>query len=147
MTSPGTGTGITLQLKRTFAAPRERVFRAWTDPAGLQQWFAPTDEYTAVVEVDLRVGGTYRIEMLSPKGNRYCVRGTYREIKPPEKLVYTWSWENEPEMGNTLVTVEFHDRGGATEVILTQEFFPTEKAREEHNKGWSGCLDRLAKIL
>ena len=82
-----------------------------------------------------------------PDGPVFYLSGTYREVRPPEKLVYTWRWEAEPEYGETLVTVEFHDRGGSTEIVLTHELFPTEKARGEHERGWSGCCDKLAKIL
>lgn len=145
----------TLQIKRTFAAPREKVFRAWTDPKALMRWFAPSDDYsTPLVEVDLRVGGKYRIQMKAPDGQAHTVHGIYREVTPPSKLVFTLSWEEAacggPEMTpeqETLVTVEFHDRGGATDIILTHEYFPTVKARDSHNEGWTGCLDRLAKVL
>ncbi len=61
--------------------------------------------------------------------------------------MYTWRWEAEPELGETLVTVEFLDREGSTEVVLTHEFLPTEKARGDHKKGWHGCLDRLARAV
>ncbi len=139
-----------LQLKRTFAAKRERVFRAWTEPADLRQWFAPSDEYSMpIAEVDLRVGGKYRFGMKPPKTDvPYVAFGTYREVRFPEKLVFTWSWENpDANVGETLVTVEFRDLGDSTEVTLTHELFPDEKSRDDHNKGWNGCLDRLAKLL
>lgn len=145
---PQAETQTTLRLTRTFAAPREKVFRAWTDREALKKWFAPSEQYTTnIPELDLKVGGRYRVEMKSPDGKVHCVAGTYREVRKPEKLVYTWTWENEPAMGETLVTVEFRDRGSSTEVILTHELFPNEKAREEHKKGWGGCLDRLEKFL
>lgn len=99
-----------------------------------------------VAELDLRVGGRFRIEMKHAKGNVHCVVGTYREVRPPERLVYTWAWEGK-DMGETLVTVEFLDRGGSTEVRLTHELFPTSEMRDEHAKGWNGCLDHLAGVL
>ncbi len=77
----------------------------------------------------------------------FYLSGVYREVRPPERLVYTWRWEAQPELEETLVTVEFHDKGEATEVILTHAYFPTAKARDDHNRGWNGCLDRLAKLL
>lgn len=138
----------TLQLKRTFAAPREKVFRAWTDPEELKKWWGPEGYGTPTAEVDLRVGGTYRLGMKKlPKGDVFYLTGVYREVRPPEKLVYTWVWEGEADLGETLVTVEFRDRGNATEVVLTHELFPNAKVRDDHNKGWSSCLDRLAKAL
>lgn len=137
----------TLRLERTFAAPRERVFRAWTDPAELSRWFAPTDEHTTkVIALDVRVGGRYRVEMHSPSGNVHIVVGTFREVRPPEKLVFTWAWEGK-DMGETLVTLEFRDRAGSTDLILTHELFPTQELRDEHSRGWNGCLTRLAKLV
>lgn len=138
----------TLRITRTIAAPREKVFRAWTDPEALARWFAPSDAYrTNVPELDLRPGGRYRVEMLlADKIHR--VGGTYREIRPPEKLVFTWKWENEPaHAGETLVTVELFDRGGSTELVLTHERFADEASRNEHDKGWAGCLERLERFV
>ncbi len=138
----------TLQLTRTFAAPREKVFRAWTDPQEVKRWFHPPGYETPSAEIDLRVGGKYRLGMRKlPDGEVFYLSGTYREVRRPERLVYTWQWEAEPELGDTLVTVEFHDRGGSTEIVLTHELFPTEKARQEHEQGWGGGLDNLGKIL
>jgi len=149
MPSARSDAGTSLRITRTFAAPREKVFKAWTDPAALKKWFAPGDDYaTLIAEVDLRVGGRYRIQIRSPKGHLNTVAGVYREIEPPEKLVFTWSWqEGGMDVGETLVTVEFRDRGNTTELILTHEVFPTAEGRDEHSKGWAGCLDRLPKAL
>lgn len=136
-----------LRLRRVFAAPRQRVFDAWTRPEELKRWCAPSEDYsTPIAEIDLRVGGRYRIGMKSPDGNLYVVTGTYREVQPPEKLVYTWSWEG-GEMGETLVTVEFREVEGATELVLTHELFPDTKAREDHEQGWTGCLERLGRLV
>ena len=138
----------TFHLKRTFAAPREKVFRAWTDPEELKKWWGPEGYATPSAQVDLRVGGRYRLGMKKlPDGEVFYLSGTYREVRPLEKLVYTWSWEAEPEFGETLVTVEFRAMGNSTEVVLTHELFPNEKARQDHDKGWNSCLDRLARWL
>ena len=149
MTAQETRTEITLNLTRTYSAPRDDVFRAWTEPEALKRWFAPSDEFsTPIAEVDLRVGGAYRIGMKPPdQEDMFIVVGTYREVQPPERLVFTWSWEEGIDVGETLVTVEFRDLGGSTEVVLTHELFPNEQARDKHNEGWSGCLERLEKIL
>jgi len=138
---------VALQIRRTFQAARDRVFRAWTTPEEIKQWKAPGDRTTPLVEVDLRVGGTYRIHMRSPDGAEVRLVGVYREVDPPKKLVYTWRWETSPEMGETLVTVEFLERGPATEVVLRHELFGTEDTREKHEYGWRGSLDKLAEIL
>src|ERR1700675_532832 len=107
----------TLQMRRTFAAPRQRVFRAWTDAKELARWFAPSPDYSTVVpELDLRVGGKYRLEIHHKGGNVHRVGGTYREIQPPEKLVFTWRPDGDPWPEDSLVTVEFHDLGNSTEV-------------------------------
>lgn len=100
---------VTLRLTRTFAAPRERVFRAWTTPQQLKRWSAPADFTNSVVEVDLRVGGRYKIGMQAPDGTAYTAVGAYQVVDPPKKLVYPWRWESEGAE-ETLVTVEFHDR-------------------------------------
>ncbi|MEE9518624.1 MAG: SRPBCC domain-containing protein [bacterium] len=149
MTAQETRTEITLNLTRTYSAPRDDVFRAWTEPEALKRWFAPSDEFsTPIAEVDLRVEGAYRIGMKPPdQEDMFIVVGTYREVQPPEKLIFTWSWEQGMDVGETLVTVEFSDLGGSTEVVLTHELFPNEQARDKHNEGWSGCLERLEKIL
>lgn len=136
-----------LTLRRTFQASRERVFRAWTTPEEIKQWKGPGDRSTPLVEVDLRVGGAYRVHMRSPDGTEARLVGVYREIDPPKKLVYTWTWETSPDMGETLVTVEFLERGRATEVVLKHELFPADEARDLHAHGWNGSLDKLAKIL
>jgi len=148
MASPTRGTEITLNLRRIFKAPREKVFRAWTDPEELKKWWGPEGYATPSAEVDLRVGGKYRLGMRKlPDGEIFYLSGIYREVRPPESLVYTWRWEAQPEHGETLVTVEFREVRDSTEVVLTHERFPTQKARDDHNRGWSGCLDRLAKLL
>ena len=138
----------TLQLKRQFAAPRARVFRAWTDAKDLANWFAPSpDHSTVVTELDLRVGGKYRIEIRHKSGNVHTVTGAYREIAPPERVVYTWRWEADPTAHESLVTVEFEDLGPATEVTITHEQLPNAEERDKHNHGWVGCTDKLSKYL
>jgi len=146
----------TLQISRTFQANREKVFQAWTTAEALKQWFGPTDDFTIpLAEVDLRVGGKYRIQMKAPDGELHTVGGVYREVAPPEKLVFTWTWEAGGGCGDsekehpaeTLVTVEFREKGQRTEVLLTHELFPNTESRDKHNEGWSGCLTRLAKVV
>jgi len=138
----------TLQMKRTFAAPRQRVFRAWTDAAELARWFAPSADYHVVVpELDLRVGGKYRLEMHHKGGNVHRIGGMYQEIHPPEKIVFTWELHSGADPVDTLVTIEFHDMGNSTEVILTHERLPSVEERDKHAQGWTGCLEQLAKFL
>ena len=137
-----------LQMKRTFQAPREKVFRAWTDARELARWFAPSPDYSTVVpELDLRVGGRYVLEMHHKGGNVHKLTGTYREIAPPEKVVFTWSWESGPAALESVVTVEFRDLGSATEVCLTHELLPDAESRGKHEHGWTGCFEQFAKFV
>jgi len=156
MTTVDTSTQtLKLRVSRTFDAPRERVFQAWTDPEKLKKWFRP-DESIAIMltKVDLRVGGKYRFQMKHPDGEFYTGVGTYREVKAPERPVFTWQWEKdgseadfgEVEPGETVVTLEFHERGKQTEVVLTHENFSSAESRDRHEHGWNGCLDSLVKF-
>ncbi len=146
MATPSISPDTTLQLKRTFQAPRERVYRAWTDPEEMKNWAAPSEDYEVAAEVDLRVGGKYRIQMTHRDGAVHTAYGEYREVSAPEKLVYTWSWED-GFAKDTLVTVEFRDLGSATKLILTHERFPDAESRGKHSEGWSGCLGRLEELV
>ena len=136
-----------LTIRRTIPASRERVFRAWTDPRALREWSCPVGFTVAEAQVDLRVGGAYRIAMLPADRSAASIAyGTYREVLPPERLVYTWQWEG-GEMGETVVTVEFRDLGGQTEVVLVHELFPGADVRDLHAQGWASCLDNLQRAL
>jgi uncharacterized protein YndB with AHSA1/START domain len=135
-----------LQVRRTFAAPREKVFRAWTDPKTLKQWFGPPGFETTVAEMDLRVGGKFRLTLRKPTGDVVTAFGTFREIRASERLVYSWNWDYN-DIGDTIVTLEFFDAGGETELVLTHERFRTVEQRDGHNTGWMGCFDRLEQFL
>ncbi len=141
----------TLRMTCLIDAPRERVFEAWTNPDHLCDWHRPGEAYeTSVAEVDLRVGGAYRIGMRHiEKRAEHIATGVYREVTAPERLVYTWSWEGGRmgDTGETVVTVEFHDRGAQTEVVLTHDLFASAEAKEAHRKGWTGCLGELGKVV
>ena len=137
----------TLEIRRTFAASRERVFDAWTRAEELRKWFAPGPLTTAVAESDLRVGGKYRITMRGPDGNEHTVRGVYQIIDPPRRLVYTWKWDDKPSAGESTVTVEFNEQGRSTEVVLRHEGLPSDKEVAEHTHGWNGCFEKLEKVV
>lgn len=137
-----------LKLSRIIKASPDRVFSAWTDPEQIKRWSAPEGMSIPEAEVDLTVGGTYRIRMESPEGNVHTAYGTYREIVPFERLVYTWDWEEEnSHLGGTLITVEFTDLGESTEVVITHDLFPTEEVRDAHETGWTSCLNRLVSLF
>lgn len=136
-----------LALVRKFDAAPGKVWRALTEPEMLKQWMKPDDATkVSTAEIDLRVGGRYRIVMRPADGEEHDVRGTYREIVPNRKLVYTWAWKSTPDR-ESLVTVELHAAGGGTELKLTHEQFADEQARDKHQHGWSGCLASLERAL
>jgi uncharacterized protein YndB with AHSA1/START domain len=145
-----------LQIRRMFTAPREKVFRAWTERAGLEKWMCrdvPTHD-PKYLELDVRPGGRYVIEIKMPEGFVYRGQGVFREVKPPEKLVFTWAWTRSPEnksepeqTKDSLVTVELFQRGTFSEMVFTHEQFESAKIRDDHKKGWDGCFDVLAKAL
>lgn len=140
---------VAVQVKRTFAAPRERVFDAWVNPKLMALWFtrcknAPPVE---VVEANARAGGKYRVVVTDDKGKVYRGHGTYREVKRPEKLVFTWNWDHD-DYGDSVVTVDFRAMGESnfTEIALTHEMLPA-RAIEDHRKGWEECYDMLERTL
>jgi uncharacterized protein YndB with AHSA1/START domain len=148
MATPQSQPENALQLRRTFSAPRERVFRAWTDAKEFALWFHPTTDHTTIIsELNLKVGGTYSLEMHHKGGNVDRLSGTYRQIKPPEKLAFTWRWATDPPGQESLVSLEFVDLGNATEVVLSHGQFPNAETRDKHNEGWMGCLEQLAGYL
>ena len=142
---------IALRTERTFDAPREAVFAAWTNPEVLKRWWASEPGWRSPsAEVDLCVGGRYRLSMGEPDGGPvHTVTGEYIEVRPPERLAYTWAWEGDPpEMdgsAGTLVTVEFAEDDGRTTVTVLHTGFATEQARDLHKGGWGGCLDSLGR--
>lgn len=146
MTAP-TPVAPSLTLKRHIKAPPEKVFAAWTQPELMRQWFAPARAATLEAECDLRIGGRYRVLMhTEDDGRDHEASGVYREIVPHERLVFTWTWLNRPEEGETLVTLHFRSDGGHTLFTLTHERFASAQLRDEHSDGWSGALDKLAQL-
>ena len=151
MPSPQGHFPLAVRVARTFAAPRETVFKAWIDPEAIKVWFIqPTEgEWTAEPEIEARPGGRYRLTGTS-SGKPWSIHGTYREVTPPERLVFTWEWDDYPnpgDSGDTVVVVEFFERGGETEIVLTHERFSNEAARDDHAKGWEECFDAIQRLL
>lgn len=132
----------TLVLRRTFAASRERVFRAWTTPEALQHWLRPGGMAITVRSLDARVGGSFCFEL----ENGHSIIGTYLQIVPPEKLAFTWSNEA-AQPWETTVTLDFLDRGKVTEVVLTHEGLSTPERRALAAGGWPSMFDRLDSLL
>ncbi len=143
-----TETGTSLRVSRIIKADRQAVFKAWTEADKLKDWACPEGGTVLDSQVDLSVGGRYSIQMKTAEGEIYTAFGVYREIERPARLVYTWDWEEEShKVGETLVTVEFNDLGGSTEVVLAHELFPSVEAKTAHEQGWTSCLDRLQAMF
>lgn len=140
-----------LTITRIIDAPPERVFDAWIDPAQLARWLGPPSITAEIERLDLRPGGAYRIRMRRLDGSTNIITGTYREIAPPERLVFTWIWEGAAAALNagqpSLVTVSLAVRGGKTEMTLRHERLVSPEARDSHRHGWAGSFDRLSALL
>jgi uncharacterized protein YndB with AHSA1/START domain len=138
-----------LKLTRTFRVPRTRVFQAWTDPNELKKWWQLGHGWKlTVAEVDLRVGGKYRIGLSSTKdSSRHHVTGTFQEVSPPERLVYTWNVEDPKSNDESVVTVEFLDRGSSTDVILKHDRLAGRESHQNTYDGWLIVLDGLTRLL
>ncbi len=146
----------TLVIRRLLKAPQELAFRAWTSPEHIKQWMRPDPEMVVPsAKMDLRVGGKLRIQMQDPKGEYFTAAGEFREVNPPEKLVYTWDWEKdgsgdefgELEGKTSLITVEFLNRGKQTEFVMTHTRFATVESRDSHAGGWGNAVDSLAEYV
>lgn len=138
-----------LVITRVFDAPRALVFEAWTDPKHLAQWWGPRDYPAALVKLDVRPGGAWRHCLRSTEtGNDLWHRGVFREVVAPERLVFTFAWEEDGERGlEALVTVTFADEGGKTRMTLRQAPFQSDGERDGHQGGWNSTFDRLADHL
>ena len=135
-----------LEIRRTIRGPPERVFEAWTQPTHLKTWWGPASVRCVDAEIDLRVGGNYRIANEFPDGKLVWIVGEYETVEPPRKLVYTWRTEPGSRVSER-VTVQFEPRNGETELIITHERIPNTTLRDMHKEGWNGCLDGLAEYL
>ncbi|MGH2855422.1 MAG: SRPBCC family protein [Solirubrobacteraceae bacterium] len=143
--------GYVLRIERTFASSAEEVFDAWTNPEVLRRWWAASPTWrTPVAEVDLREGGRYRLSMEDPEtGTVHTVGGEYREVRRPERLAYSWCWEQDDGTTShvSTVTVDFLGEGGRTTVVLEHHGLATPESCEQHRHGWEGCLENLQTRL
>ena len=146
----------TLILKRTLNAPQERAFNAWTSAEHIQQWMQPEPGMVVpLASMDLRVGGKFRIQLKRPDGDFSTAVGGFKEVKAPERLVYTWDWEKDgsgAEFGEvegkpSLITVEFLKRGERTEMVLTHSRFATVESRDNHARGWGKLVESFARFV
>jgi uncharacterized protein YndB with AHSA1/START domain len=141
-----TATKPSLILKRRFKAPPAKVFAAFVDPEKVKRWMGPGEMKAVRAESDARPGGHYRWVMQSPAGEEHDVGGVYREVIANEKIVFTWAWKSTPER-ESLVTVLLKPDGDGTILTLTHEQFFDGEARDRHEGGWNGALDKMEKLF
>jgi uncharacterized protein YndB with AHSA1/START domain len=144
-----TPTAWELVISRAFDAPRDLVFKAWTEPARLARWWGPRGFKIPSCKMDVREGGAWRVCMRSPEGSDHWVRGVFREVVAPERLAFTWAWEDDQgkPKHETVVRVDFTERDGKTRLVMRQGMFESENARDLHQGGWSSALDCLDDYL
>jgi serine/threonine protein kinase len=136
----------TIRLEKHIPAPPAQVFEVWVTPSQMADWYAPSDDFGPTIgEVDLQVGGQYRVGMLLPgQTEPRFVSGQYCRVNPPRTLSFTWGWEpHKPGWPETQVTLEFHSKDDGTDLVLTHERFRSEPDKNSHTQGWQGCLNRL----
>jgi uncharacterized protein YndB with AHSA1/START domain len=140
-----------LVITRVFDAPRDLVFKAWSEPERLVQWFGPKGFTSTVVgSMDPRRGGAYRFHMRGPDESDHWVQGVYREIVEPERIVCTYVWTDatgNPTRPETLLTLTFEEHGRKTKLTLHQAVFESITARDAHEEGWTSSLERLTEYL
>jgi uncharacterized protein YndB with AHSA1/START domain len=135
-----------LTLKRRLNAAPEKVYAAWTQPAQIARWFGPDAGAVKRAETDMRVGGRYTIVFQTEDGEEHHVSGIYREVIPNEKLVFSWAWRSTPER-ESLVTILIRPDGTGALLTLIHEHFFDEAARDRHEFGWTGALNKLERLF
>ncbi|MBM3469008.1 MAG: SRPBCC domain-containing protein [Alphaproteobacteria bacterium] len=133
-----------LVIKKKFSAPREKLFAAWSQPDIMKHWLKPNAQWSALSKNTLAVGGKFHHTMVTSDGKSYMHEGEYKEVNPNRKLIFTW---NSDYAKDTLVTVEFEDRDGQTELTLSHDLFTDEETRKDHFEGWTQCLENLDSTL
>jgi uncharacterized protein YndB with AHSA1/START domain len=150
-----------LTITRVFDAPRALVFKAWTTPEHMMRWWGPHGFTCLSCTMDLRVGGEWRLAMRSPAAVEDRQRGVFREIVAPERIIFTYAFEDFAERKTserwseesglpghqTIVTVNFEDLGAKTRLTMHQAVFESNLVRDEHIRGWSEALDHLAQYV
>ena len=139
--------GQIVRIERTFDAPAEDVFDAWTSPEVIRRWFIPAQGWQEPsAEVDLRVGGTVRVVMRDPSGAPVEASGEYTEIDRPNRLAFTWTFDDDPA-NQQLIEIEFTERDGTTTVVFVNSNISEERRRDAQDDGWSTCFDNLERVL
>ena len=137
-----------LALARSYPVPPQKVWRAWTDPQAIKRWWGPgANDPVSVAELDVRVGGRFRIVFGGAEGCDHECAGVYREVVPNRKLVFTWTWPNSTPERESLVTITFRAVEGGTQLDFLHEQLFDETVRDNHKRGWSESLAKLERFL
>lgn len=136
-----------LVITRVFRAPRALVYACWAEPRHLAHWSGPHGFTSENSTMDLRPGGAYRACLRAPDGTEHWVRGVYRDVVAPERLVFTHGWEADAGAAETLVTVTFAEQGDDTLMTFRQGPFDSQASRDGHDGGWSQSFERLESYL
>jgi uncharacterized protein YndB with AHSA1/START domain len=137
--------GCKLIVSRVISAPSALVFRAWTEPAQLMQWFGPAEVELRSLRAEVKIGGAFRVHFVSEKGD-HIATGSYREIVPNRRLKFSWSWEHYA-MPDSVVTVDFEDLGKTTRLTLVHEGLPDQEDADDHTKGWTSMIEKFARLM
>jgi uncharacterized protein YndB with AHSA1/START domain len=139
--------GRVVRIERTLEAPAEAVFDAWTSPEVMRRWFhVGSDWETLEAEVDLRVGGRFRVVMRSPDGAEPVLEGAFTEIERPHRLAMTCTFSDDPS-NEQLIELSFTEAEGSTTVLLVNSGIAKDERRDAQDSGWHGCLDQLERVL
>jgi uncharacterized protein YndB with AHSA1/START domain len=143
-----TAIGASLEVSRFIRAAPQRVYDAWTDPSMIVQWWGAGGITCPEAEVDLSVGGSYRIANRAPNGHTMWIAGTFTQVDPPRALSYTWDMEPiETSEPSSVVEVRFDPKADGTTVTINHRQIPSPEAREIHLEGWIGCMAGLDSLL
>lgn len=136
-----------VRIERTFEAPAEEVFDAWTSPEVIGRWFRPGRGWgEASAEVDLRVGGKVGVVMRAPDGSQVGASGEYTLIERPHRLAFTWTFDDDPS-NQQLIELEFSEQDGATKVLFVNSNISDEERRDSQYEGWQACLENMGRVL
>jgi uncharacterized protein YndB with AHSA1/START domain len=137
--------GFKLTVIRVINAPCAMVFRAWTEPEQLAQWFGPAEVELRDLKVEIKMGGAFRVHFVSKNGD-HIATGNYREIVPNQRLKFSWSWEHYA-MPDSMVTVDFEDLGQTTRLTLLHEGLLDQEDADDHTKGWTSMIEKFAQLM
>lgn len=141
------GEQLSLNLKRFFPVAPAKVWRAWTDPQALGQWFRPNASFSVpVAEADVRVGGRFRVLMVNAQGEEFDLHGIYLEVISERRLVMTWGWRNQ-SAHESLVTVTLLPARDGTQLELRHDQYRDFENEPTHEQGWNGAFDKLERLL